>query len=105
MKYKKLYFSGHATMQMFKRGIQVEDVEHVVKTGKIIKEYPEDKPYPSFLLFAIVNKRPLHIAASIDTEGNSYVIKKRESYEDLISKDVIPPYLINLDETAYSEII
>jgi diaminopimelate decarboxylase len=49
--------------------------------------------------------KALRPAIVLVSEGNSYVIKKRENYEDLISKDVIPQCLINLDEVAYSEII
>lgn len=34
MRYKKLFFSGHATTQMFKRNISVKQVEVVLKIGK-----------------------------------------------------------------------
>ena len=87
MKYKNLYFSGHATIQMFKRGIQVVDIELVLKSGKIIKEYPEDKPYPSFLILAIVNKRPLHVVASVDFVGNCFVITAYEPDKKLWDKN------------------
>lgn len=83
MEYKKLYFSGHATMQMFKRNILVEDVEKVLKSGNIIKEYPEDKPYPSFLVLNIVNKRPIHVVASIDSQENCFVITAYEPDKNL----------------------
>lgn len=35
MNYKKLYFSGHATIQMFKRNILVEEIEIVIANGAI----------------------------------------------------------------------
>jgi hypothetical protein len=47
MDYKAIYFSGHATVQMFKRNINVNDIELVIKSGEVIKSYPNDKPYPS----------------------------------------------------------
>jgi len=78
MKYKKLHFSGHATVQMFKRGIQVEEIETVLETGKLIKEYPEDKPHASFLMLGFINNRPLHIVASTDKIGNCYIIAAYE---------------------------
>ena len=56
MDYKNLYFSGHATLQMFKRKIQVEEVVEVLMTGEIIKDYPDDKPYPSLLMLGFINK-------------------------------------------------
>ena len=74
MKYKKIHFSGHAAVQMFKRGIQVKDIEQVLETGELLKEYPEDKPYPSFLILGFINDRPLHVVASIDKPGNCYII-------------------------------
>jgi len=45
MECKKVYFSGHATVQMFKRSILVEDIETVLKAGTTIKDYPDDTPF------------------------------------------------------------
>ena len=74
-------------MQMFKRKIQVEDIEAVLKTGKVIKEYPLDKPYPSFLMLGFINNRPLHIVASTDTEDNCYIITAYEPDTKLWDND------------------
>ncbi len=71
---KKLQFSGHAVQQMFKRGIAETDVNTVIKTGNIIKEYPSDKPYPSCLLLGFVRKKPLHVVLATDKTGNCYII-------------------------------
>ncbi|MDO8928768.1 MAG: DUF4258 domain-containing protein [Bacteroidota bacterium] len=71
---KTIHFSGHAIAQMFKRNISVEEIEFVIRNGKIIKEYPEDKPYVSQLLIGIFNSRVLHVVASGDKIGNCYVI-------------------------------
>lgn len=79
MDYKKIHFSGHATVQMFKREIQVEDIQLVIKTGKVIKEYPADKPFSSFLILGFVNKRPLHVVTSTDKQGNCFIITAYES--------------------------
>lgn len=53
MVYKAIYFSEHATVQMFKRNISVNDINFVIKSGEIIKSYPNDKPYPSFLMLGL----------------------------------------------------
>jgi hypothetical protein len=74
VEYKQLIFSGHAIIQMFKHGIKVEDIEYVLETGKHIKEYPEDKPYPSFLVLGFINNSPLHVVGSTDKPGNCYII-------------------------------
>jgi hypothetical protein len=87
MKYKQIYFSGHATVQMFKRGIQAEDVERVLKTGLIIKNYPDDKPYPSFLILGFVEKRPLHVVSATDRRGNCYIVTVYEPDKKLWNND------------------
>ena len=78
MECKKIYFSGHATVQMFKRSILVEDIETVLKAGMIIKDYPDDNPYPSFLILGFMKSRPLHIVVSTDEFGNCYIITAYE---------------------------
>ena len=59
MDYQQLVFSGHAIRQMFHRGISKDDVIKVVKNGQVITDYPEDKPYPSSLIFAFVGDRAI----------------------------------------------
>lgn len=49
---------------MFQRDILEEDVEYVIKTGKIIEEYLDDKPYPSFLILGFKNNKPLHVVCA-----------------------------------------
>jgi hypothetical protein len=46
---------------MISRNITDEDVKKVVDTGEIIREYPQDKPYPSKLLFKMILDRPIHV--------------------------------------------
>ncbi len=58
---KELVFSDHAVGRMFERSISAEDIEHVLAHGEVIEEYPDDRPDPSFLLFARVGGRPLHV--------------------------------------------
>lgn len=41
--------SKHATRQMASRGRTLEDVRRTVMGGEIIREYPEEQPYPEFL--------------------------------------------------------
>lgn len=74
MNCKKILFSGHATIQMFKRNISVNDVELVLKIGHIIKSYPEDKPFPSYLVLGIVDNKVHHVVVSEDNSGNCYIV-------------------------------
>jgi hypothetical protein len=52
----------------------VEDVKFVLQNGIIVNEYPDDKPYPSKLLFAIKNERALHIVCSENKIENSIIV-------------------------------
>lgn len=63
---KEVLFSDHAITQMFKRNISVDDVKRVIENGETIAEYPYDKPYPSYLMLAKVNNRPIHIVVGKD---------------------------------------
>lgn len=59
-------FSEHAFTRMAERDIEPKAVVQATKTGKIIKEYPDDEPSPSFLLLGFLNESPLHVVVSRD---------------------------------------
>ena len=64
MKCNKLVFSEHIISQMFKRNISVDDIIAILEDGEIIMTYPDDKPYPSYLILGFRNKRPLHLVVA-----------------------------------------
>ncbi len=70
----KLIYSNHAVQQMFKRNISTNAVEKVIENGEIIKSYPEDTPYPSFLLLGFHEQRPIHIVYSYDSIKSNVII-------------------------------
>ena len=54
----------HAVERMFQRNISEETVEFVIKNGRIIEEYLDDKPYPSFLVLGFEDgdeEKPIHV--------------------------------------------
>jgi hypothetical protein len=57
---KEIIFSGHAVRRMFQRNLSADDVREVVEKGEIIAHYPDDVPYPSFLIFYYIQNRPIH---------------------------------------------
>lgn len=71
---KKLLFSDHIISQMFKRNISLEEVRFILTKGEVIKEYPDDKPYPSFLLLGLINTRPLHLLVAKDVETDNCIL-------------------------------
>jgi len=50
MNCKTLKYSELAIVQMFRRNITTFEVKQVIESGQIIKMYPEDRPYPSWLI-------------------------------------------------------
>lgn len=71
---KEKYFSNHSVKQMFSRSILKTEAGEVIVKGEIIKEYIDDKPYPSYLLLGIVNGKPLHVLIAKDEFGNCIII-------------------------------
>lgn len=74
MECTSLIISGHGFLKMAERLITVEEAEFVIKKGEIIKSYPDDKPYPSFLLLGFCNNRPVHVVIAQNTDAGSCIL-------------------------------
>jgi len=75
MKCKKVVFSQHAFTRMFARSISPEFVTRAVSSGEIIAEYPDDQPFPSYLLLYLENEKALHVVIGKDEQDEAcYVI-------------------------------
>jgi hypothetical protein len=58
-------FSKHAVNQGILRRTKVQEVREAVANGEIIEEYPEDKYWPSYLIYGkTAEGRPLHVRCS-----------------------------------------
>ncbi len=55
-----VYFSSHAIKRMFERELSRDDVVSAIEKGEIIKDYPDDTPYPSNLLLWFKGQVPVH---------------------------------------------
>jgi hypothetical protein len=85
---KKIMIGEHSFRRMFEREISPEDVLNVVRTGEIIKEYSDDKPYPSFLILKFVNNKPIHIVVAKNEEnGLCFVVTVYEPDPAIWSKN------------------
>ena len=42
--------SKHATRRLDLRGRTLADITQVISSGELIREYPDEKPYPEYLL-------------------------------------------------------
>jgi hypothetical protein len=72
---QEIIFSGHAVQRMFQRGLTTLEVQDVIEQGVIIADYPDDVPFPSYLLLGWIKDRPLHVVLALDGENHRcYVI-------------------------------
>ena len=56
----------HAVVRSKQRGIKTEDMEKAILNGEIIEEYPNDKPFPSCLIYGHTpDCRPLHVVCNL----------------------------------------
>ncbi len=60
-------FTIHALERCVERSILPEDVRHIILSGEIIEDYPEDKYGPSCLICGVTPKgKIMHVQCSID---------------------------------------
>jgi hypothetical protein len=64
----------HAIERMFQRDVDEADVERVIRSGEIIESYPDDQPYPSYLVLGYTDKRALHVVYAKDENETIIVI-------------------------------
>jgi hypothetical protein len=67
-------FRVHAIRRMFQRQVSPPDIRHVLATGEIIEDYPDDTPYPSRLVLGWCGSRPLHVVAADNKEDQETII-------------------------------
>ena len=64
MNCKAFSFSSHAIKRMFERSLSRDDVVCVIEQGDVIRDYPEDQPYPSCLILWFLNATPIHVVVA-----------------------------------------
>ncbi len=88
MQCNKITIGEHAFRRMFEREISPEDVLNSIRGGEVIKEYPDDKPYPSYLILSFVKNKPVHVVvAKNDMRNICFVITVYEPDPNTWSKD------------------
>ena len=64
-------FSGHVFKRMAKRGFSLDTIKQVIENGTVIKEYPDDTPYPSWLILGYSGTRPVHIVSAYNKANDT----------------------------------
>jgi hypothetical protein len=71
----EIIYSGHAVRRMFERNLVPAEVRIVIDHGEIIADYPDDQPFPSFLLLGWSRSRPVHVVVAWDKlHGKCFVV-------------------------------
>lgn len=84
------FFSEHVFKRMAERHFSPDIIKDVIKNGMVIKEYPDDTPYPSRLILGYDKNRPLHIVSAYDQNNDmEYIITVYEPDIQLWTADFI----------------
>ncbi|MBI3291367.1 MAG: DUF4258 domain-containing protein [Elusimicrobia bacterium] len=59
----------HAIQRCDERVISLEEVKQVIATGEILQSYPQDRPYPSYLVMGRVRgNEPLYVLCAVGAQ-------------------------------------
>ncbi|MEA3361281.1 MAG: DUF4258 domain-containing protein [Thermodesulfobacteriota bacterium] len=70
IKENRIIWRGHALKRMLERDISRNSVKVALQDAIIIEEYPDDLPFPSFLMLGFYKNTPLHVVCSM---GQNYL--------------------------------
>jgi len=59
---------------MYQRSISEPEVRHVIATGEIVEDYPDDTPYSSRLVLGWHGRRPLHVVVADNTDDRENIV-------------------------------
>jgi hypothetical protein len=72
---EEIIYTGYAVTRMFERSIQTSDIRHVIESGEIISDYPNDIALHLAVYLGWARTRPLHVVVAFDEENKRcYVI-------------------------------
>ena len=78
----------HTLIRLAQRGIFQDIVLKVILEGEVIEDYPKDKPFPSSLIFKMIEHEPYHVVVSFDIESRkAYIITVYEPTLDKFEPD------------------
>ena len=66
----EIRFTAHSLFRIDVRNVEKEDLVLAVRNGQIIREYPYDKPFCSYLILGWMKMRPVHIVVGHDERTN-----------------------------------
>ncbi len=84
----RIEWRKHVLQKLAERGIPQQAVREVLLAGERIRDYADDKPFPSALFLGYVSGRPLHVVAACD-EGSAraFIITAYEPSLEIFEAD------------------
>ncbi len=85
---EKIEWRKHVLQKLAERAIPQQFVRDVLLAGERIRDYADDKPFPSALFLGYVSGKPLHVVAACDeTQGQVFIITAYEPSLEIFEPD------------------
>lgn len=67
-------YTDEAVKRIRERAISQAEVEVALTAGEPVREYGDDRPYPSRLVLALVDGRPLHVVYAVNAVDDEVIV-------------------------------
>ena len=85
---RRIEWRKHVLQKLAERNIAQSDVLDVMVSGERIRNYTDDRPFPSVLILGYVNGKPLHVVAAFDEiDRRAFVVTAYEPSSDVFESD------------------
>lgn len=71
---RRVYWTYHVNMRLKGRFIPREAILTSVDSYEIIEEYPQDKYFPSYLVYTVYTDEIIHVQMAVDTDSGYITI-------------------------------
>lgn len=84
----RIEWRKHVLQKLVERGLSLQAVREAMLQGERIRDYADDKPFPSALFLSYHSGRPLHVVAACDElNKRAFVITAYEPSLDVFEAD------------------
>jgi hypothetical protein len=84
----RIQWRKHVLQKLAERGIQQQAVREVLLSGERVRDYTEDRPFPSALFLGYTGGKPLHVVAACDEiNRQAFVITAYQPSKDVFESD------------------
>ena len=84
----RIEWRKHVLQKLAERGLLRSSVLEALLRGERIRDYAEDRPFPSALFLGYISGKPLHVVAACDERsGQVFIITAYEPSLDIFEPD------------------